>query len=301
MTGRLSAVFLAAVVLPALFSCTFIPRSLYVRKAAGTAQTGGHIRVANLNMLHGWPRFELLDERVEHIASELARLNPDVVILQEVPFRTGVAPQAVVRIANRLGSSLVYQRANGYGRLIGFEEGEAVLSRFPVISWEVHRLRPQPSPFERRIVLRLELETDLGRLEVYNTHLSDKPRRAWLRRGQAEDLVRYIRESHREGELPAILGGDFNADPGSDVYQLLLRSGFQDAGLPAGAATCCIDDLRNPTDAPEQRIDCLFLRGLEVLEAGLLFDRPFLVQDGVLWACDHLGLFIDGRVQPPGC
>ena len=67
--------------------------------------------------------------------------------------------------------------------MIGFEEGEAVLSRFPVISWELHRLKPRPSLFERRIVLRLELE-------AYSTYLSDKVRRAWLRRGQTEDPVR---------------------------------------------------------------------------------------------------------------
>jgi len=42
--------------------------------------------------------------------------------------------------------------------------------------------------------------------------------------------------------------------------------------LPVGAATCCIDDLRDPAEAPEQRIDYLFLRGLKVLQAGLLFD-----------------------------
>jgi endonuclease/exonuclease/phosphatase family metal-dependent hydrolase len=290
---------LSAVLLPALFSCTSIPRSPYVREAAGTTQTAGQIRVVNLNMLHGWPRFELLDERVEHIASELARLNPDVVLLQEVPFRAGVVPQAVVRIADRLGSSLVYQRANGFGRLIGFEEGEAVLSRFPVISWEVHCLRPQPSPFERRIVLRVELQTDRGRLEVYCTHLSDKPRRTRLRRGQAGDLIAFVQESRRYRELPVILGGDFNAGPGSGVYQLLRQSGFQDAGLSAGVATCCIDDLRDPAEAPEERIDYLFLRGLEVLEARLLFDRPFPVRDGALWASDHLGLLIDCRVRPP--
>lgn len=299
MSGRLSTVLVASFILSALLSCASTPRSPYVREAAGSTHTGGRIRVVNLNMLHGWPRFEHLDERVEHIASELAKLEPDVVLLQEVPFRAGVGPQAIVRIADRLGSSLVYQRANGYGRLIGFEEGEAVLSRFPVISWEMHSLKPQPGLFERRIVLRVELETDMGRLEVYCTHLSDKPRRAWLRRGQAEDLVWYMREGHGESELPLVLGGDFNANPDSNVYQLLRQSGLQDAGLPAGAATCCIDDLRDPAEAPEQRIDYLFLHGLEVLQAGLLFDRPFLAQDGALWASDHLGLLIDCRARPP--
>ena len=89
------------------------------------------LTVATLNMLHGLPRFEYLDSRKQLILEELRRLAPDVVLLQEVPVFRNREEQIGPWLAQGLGYGIAYGRANGRA-LLGFEEGEAVLSRYPI-------------------------------------------------------------------------------------------------------------------------------------------------------------------------
>jgi endonuclease/exonuclease/phosphatase family metal-dependent hydrolase len=269
------------------------------------------ITVATLNMLHGLPRFEYLEERKVLLLEELKRLAPDVVLLQEVPVLRNRSEQIGPWLAERLGYSLAYGRANGRVSWLGFEEGEAVLSRYPILEVQRHVLLPKPGLFENRIVLRAAIDTPLGVLEAYSTHFSHKVNRDPLRLKQGEDLMRFLRETYRYRELPAVVGGDINAFPDSEPVRMLLERGLKDAALladpPEDGATSWFRDITDPADGPQVRIDYLFLfaegaeRRFTVARCTRFLDRPFRVPDstqtGWLWASDHVGVICELVVE----
>jgi hypothetical protein len=43
-------------------------------------------QLMNLNMLHGFPGFERLSERLDLLVDQINQISPDVVTLQEVPW-----------------------------------------------------------------------------------------------------------------------------------------------------------------------------------------------------------------------
>jgi endonuclease/exonuclease/phosphatase family metal-dependent hydrolase len=284
--------FLLALFLAVLSACSAPYPTLYARPALQPASSSTStaeqpaaapvqrtITIATLNMLHGWPDFEYLEQRKALILTELQELSPDVILLQEVPVLWRRESQVGPWLAQSFGYSFVYARANGRAGWIGFEEGEAVLSRFPIREYQRHVLAPKPGFFENRIVLRVVLDTPLGALEVYNTHLSHRVRRDPLRCRQMQDLIRFVRQTRRRLELPAVVGGDFNSLPDSQPKQLLQSEGFVDIALqvdpPENGPTGWLDDIRDPADSPRARIDYLFL-----------YAEP-------LWASDHVGVLCE--------
>jgi endonuclease/exonuclease/phosphatase family metal-dependent hydrolase len=260
------------------------------------------ITIATLNMLHGLPHFEYLEQRRELIQAEIKRLAPDVVLLQEVPVFGNRREQIGPWLAESLGYSLAYGRANGRA-LLGFEEGEAVLSRYPIREVQRYVLLPKPGLIENRIVLRVVIDTPLGILEVYNTHFSHRVNRDPLRLKQAADLVRFLQDTYRFRELPAVIGGDINAFPDSDPTRFLLEKGLVDVALqvdpPADGPTSWFRDITDPTDSPKARIDYLFLypegaeRSVTIRRCFRFLDRPFYTPTGSLWASDHVGLICE--------
>ena len=89
------------------------------------------MRFLTLNVFHGFPKFKNLSVRLGLIADEINRLDPDVVMLQEVPWRSG-HDLAVDILSKSTGMNYVYIRSNGNVETLGFEEGSAILSRFPL-------------------------------------------------------------------------------------------------------------------------------------------------------------------------
>ena len=264
------------------------------------------ITVATLNMLHGLPRFEYLESRKQLILEELRRLAPDVVLLQEVPVFPNRKEQIGPWLAEGLGYSMAYGRANGRA-LLGFEEGEAVLSRYPIREVRRHVLRPKPGFVENRIVLRAVIDTPLGVLEVYNTHFSHRVNRDPLRLKQAADLIRFLQDTYTIRELPAVIGGDINAFPDSEPVRLLQEEGLVDAALQVDPAadgpTSWFRDITDPADSPKARIDYLFVysegaeRLFTVKRCFRFLDQPLRAPlstpSGWLWASDHVGVFCE--------
>jgi len=290
--------------------CAQTSKSIDVVTPAATAsapQEVHNITIATLNMLHGLPRFEHLEQRKALILAELERLAPDVILLQEVPVFRNRAEQIGAWLAESLGYNLAYARANGRALWIGFEEGEAVLSRFPIREVRRHVLLPKPGLFENRIVLRAVIDTPLGVLEVYNTHFSHRVNRDPLRLKQASDLARFLRNTYAFRELPAVIGGDINAFPDSPPTRMLLDEGLVDAALqvdpPADGPTSWFRDITDPADSPKARIDYLFLyaeeaeRPFTVRRCTRFLDQPYRTPAGWLWASDHVGVLCELAVE----
>lgn len=161
------------------------------------------LTVISANLCHDWPRFRRQQERLEGFARLVENERADLVLLQEVA-RTQ-ALRVDEWLADRLGMMCVYSRGNGH-EAIGFEEGLAVLSRYPLGRPYVRQFASRLNPFVRRLALGAPVETPYGKLLAFSVHLGllRKQNAAQVRR-----LVEWI--GQMAGEHTALVGGDFNA------------------------------------------------------------------------------------------
>ena len=137
--------------------------------------------------------------------------------------------------------------------------GNAVLSRYPILSGEVTRLPREGVPLRRNA---LGVELDLGegrRLRVVVTHLHhvEGADGARVRLAQLPRLLEAV-----AGPEATVLMGDFNAEPGSAEIARLRAAGLTDAFVAAGGRPA--DERTWPSDRPDRRIDYIWLSaGLE--------------------------------------
>jgi endonuclease/exonuclease/phosphatase family metal-dependent hydrolase len=292
--------FLVAIAILTLITLFVLNASIHGRQVVGCLegcgnpadrQTGG-LRVVSLNMLHGIPRFTDLDVRVKLISAELRRLDGDVIILQEVPWRLGNKNIAET-LAQALGYNYMYLRANGNKNMITFEEGEAILSRFPLKDVVHAELVPRVDLFQHRVVLGATSVTPWGEVRLFGTHLTHNDPQ--LNQGQVEALRQFV-EANSTGFT--VVAGDFNAWEDTPQIEKLTGSWtdtYRQAHPGDAGLTCCIDELTNPDEALEMRIDYIFLvnfRG-ELIRADHAFYSPFRAGEGWQWALDHTGLVVE--------
>ena len=131
-------------------------------------------------------------------------------------------------------------------------------------------------------------------VHVVNTHLEAALRS--VRVNQANELL----SGPAQSEWPALLIGDFNAEPGvdDDAAAILMDGGFEDvwalANSMGAGLTCCQEaDLRNEESLLSSRIDLLLMRGhLPVGSIRRMGAEPLipLPASGVRWASDHAGV-----------
>jgi endonuclease/exonuclease/phosphatase family metal-dependent hydrolase len=264
----------------------------------GCASSGGHsdgiLRMVSLNMLHGFPNFKYLQQRLEIIADEITRLDADIVLLQEVPW-TLKTRFAAEYLAEQTGMNLAYLRANGNRWTIFFEEGEAILSRYPLQNPGFVVLQPRARFFENRVALHAIAVTPLGNIDLFVTHLTHT--KADVNFEQVQSLIEFI-EENRNGF--AIIAGDFNAPPDTPQIQILQSywmDTFGSLNPEVDGFTCCSDDLTVKEANPDKRIDYIFVAPGEsfpiILASERVFAQPFQTEDGWLWASDHIGMMFD--------
>jgi endonuclease/exonuclease/phosphatase family metal-dependent hydrolase len=257
-------------------------------------------RVATLNI---WNRFGPWEQRLSAIRAGVAALAPDIVGLQEVvqlDVAEGDALDQAAAIAEGLGYHSAYSRARDERYY-----GNAVLSRWPIKRNHVYEL-PRGGTEERRTLLFTEIESPFGSIPFFVTHLNWKFEEGHVRAAQIREIVLRVETLSKEGAFPAILVGDFNAEPDADEMRFMrglttLGGGrsvyFQDAFAIAGDGSPGFTYARSNAFAatlrePDRRIDYIFVRGRddrfrgEPLDASVCFDRPF---DGTL-PSDHFGV-----------
>lgn len=273
------------------------------------------LRVLTFNAYHGYPLCPEIERRLELLVAGLRDQAPDIAFLQEISVSTlhGHLPQQLVARLEQSGLDyhLAYAPANGSVADGGvFEEGSAILSRFPIVESETRRLaaattvRREYHGYEYeefRIALRATLEIESGRrLDVFTTHVTDADPAGGEspRRRQIEDLARFVVERSNLG-LPAIIGGDFNAPPEADEIRWLATRDLHDlcaAGDPGPTNDRHDRDLQDPRDTADQRIDYLFVAGRDftVRNPRLFLAKAFEIEPGrFLWASDHSGIVAD--------
>ena len=258
------------------------------------------IHILSLNMLHGFPNFTHLEERTSLLSAEIGRLGIDIVLLQEVPW-TNEHGQIAQQLAEQHGFNYVYLRANGNRKLIGFEEGLAILSQYPLKNLSFTELRPVAGFFENRMALHATAETPQGNIDLFVTHLTNG--KASINASQTESLLSFVQ---KEAQDAALVAGDFNAV--ADSPQILhLTNVWQDSfhllNPNDSGASCCVTDLSNsPASELQVRVDYVFMvpgtrQLLNILAIEQVFAEPFAVANGRLWLSDHAGLLATVTIE----
>lgn len=243
------------------------------------------VSIASLNVLHGLscpPETAAcrLDDRQDLLFDWIESIDcPDVMFLQEI---TGprVITALAARVATRCGG--VYQILEppaAFGQ-------NYTLTRYPVLQTSQDKLMGG-----LRILWHAQIDHPTGIIDVFNTHLAagidlqpcdaacpQECRNAGAansRECQAVQIARLTQERAAPGSL-RLLGGDFNSEPGSFVYRLLVEQhGWEDAYLAAGNPECdpgsglgCtsgrqddnLSDLESAPNGVDSRIDYLFVQ-----------------------------------------
>jgi endonuclease/exonuclease/phosphatase family metal-dependent hydrolase len=227
------------------------------------------VRLATFNILHGR---SLTDDRVDvdRFAAAVASLDADVLALQEVDREqprshladlTAVAAEAMGATDHRFVAAIAGTPGATWTAATGDEQpgtaayGIALLSRFPVRSWQVNRLPTVPFafpmwlPVPRKVVVVREeprsavaavVETPLGALTVVNTHLSFVP--GWNRL-----QLRRLRRELVAIPGPLVLMGDLNMTPPTPAAVTGWRP--------------LAEGLTFPVDGPDRQLDHVLLRG----------------------------------------
>jgi endonuclease/exonuclease/phosphatase family metal-dependent hydrolase len=174
-----------------------------LRRASTWPNAERALSVLSANLWHDWPRQRRWLSRLEALAQLVEAERAEVVLLQEVT-RTRTL-RADEWLAGRLNMHCLYARANGH-RAVDFEEGVAVLSRFPLGEALVRQFRARLNPFVRRVALGTVIATPNGPVAAVSVHLSLTPGRNARQLAALPGWVSGLAGSH-----PAVIGGDFNA------------------------------------------------------------------------------------------
>jgi endonuclease/exonuclease/phosphatase family metal-dependent hydrolase len=182
----------------------------------------------------------------------------------------------------------------------GIDE-ELILTRYPAVQAEVFSLYSPLSPFFFRHVLFARIDHPMGFVDIFTTHLASETDSASLpcgaqplsplmsppypaeciefvdtvRECQAKQMTSFI-EARHDVPNPALVTGDFNAEPFTNVYNEFAgpERGWQDSHLAAGNPECdavmgvnCTtgredsdpSDLQSPELNQNKRIDYIFV------------------------------------------
>jgi len=285
-----------------LLSCSFL---LALAQPVSSADAPRPLRVVSFNMLHGGFGFggdgQHLEERLAMAVEVLRGLDVDVIGLQEASSgrRRG---DVAGRLAAALGLHHVRAPA-GYrwvGRLaswaMGFDEGPAVLSRFPIVAWDVVPVN-SCNQWYGRVLLCASLDTPWGPLDACSTHTGSST-------CQLRSLAKLLHD--RRGRAPRILMGDLNSTADtSGVRRLLADDGLVDtfrAANPDAPGFTVWQPVRVEAPAARRRVDYVLVgpgtdAPVRVRASRVILDRPGRGVDGkALWPSDHYGVLSEVEV-----
>jgi endonuclease/exonuclease/phosphatase family metal-dependent hydrolase len=221
-------------------------------------------------------------DNLRGIADLVRATEADLVLLQEVDRGTNRSGKI-----DQLQTLMTATRYGGaFGRTLDYDGGTygiAALARRGFLFDTTVSLPVVPEQaraggsHEPRGALVLVADSRYGRLQALTTHL-DASGEDTYRLQEVSQLLPYVR-ARQSGDSPLVVGGDFNAEPGSGPIQRLLDAGLRDSWKECGQG----DGLTYPADAPRKRIDYLFLTvdlrctAARVIDTQISDHRPLLV------------------------
>jgi endonuclease/exonuclease/phosphatase family metal-dependent hydrolase len=184
------------------------------------------LKILTLNINYYMDKHGPWIERIEKILDVIRSKGPDIIALQAVkkdPELFNGQDQAL-QLSHKIGDYpfVVFHPAEQHPD--GQQDGSAFLSRLPIIDTKAISLTTLPGLEDRhqRVVLNGLFESPLGQLRVFNAHFS------WVEEQinkNLEETLPYIQAFPE----PAVLAGDMNSKPDSDLVRRLQQSGWIDA------------------------------------------------------------------------
>jgi endonuclease/exonuclease/phosphatase family metal-dependent hydrolase len=246
-------------------------------------------RVVTLNLEQDHKRWE---SRRHLVDAAIAGLAPDLVAFNEVSVPLQSA--RLLRNAATERTGVIYHlvqqtRVNSLSKV----EGEALLSRFPV-------LETGNFDYQARDMVALVARVLVGRmpLDVYVTHLYMSRGDDALRLFQVQQLLAWI--DSRADEAACIVCGDFNAS--LDKPSAALMAGRFRPTQTSPTAFTALADPDGSVSHPywprmDRCIDYIWVSpGIEIIASGVCFDRPS-PDDPTLWPSDHAGVWADLEID----
>lgn len=202
------------------------------------------LRVLTYNIFHGATMKD--DFNLDLIANVISDLNPDLVALQEVDFKTNRAKKMdlATELGYRTKMTSIFGKAMNYN---GGAYGVAILTKMPVVA-----SRNVPLPFsagnEPRTSLGVTIELHSGdTIHFVCTHL-DHQKNSTDRIDQANRINEiFLKNSH-----PAVLAGDLNDSPDSETISILKKH-WSDSETGLFHPTY-------PSQNPKQKIDYILFQ-----------------------------------------
>lgn len=242
---------------------------LFVFAGGLTAQNPKIVKILTFNIYHG----ETMkgDYDLDYIAGVISKLDPDLVALQEVDFKTNRSKK--YDLASELGirthMAPLFGRAMYYS---GGAYGVGILSKYGFEKTENHPL-PVDEGKEPRTALSADVKMPFGDVITFiSTHLSVENEESRLLQ------VNAINQLSEQLKTRVILAGDLNDAPESIVIQRLKKNWGM--SLTDLAPTC-------PSSLPEKKIDYIMFqpeRQWKVIRSEVIIDKI---------ASDHCALYTE--------
>jgi endonuclease/exonuclease/phosphatase family metal-dependent hydrolase len=192
--------------------------------------------------------------------------DADLFLLQEVAnekSKSSVAEET----ARRLGYFVMFEpAAPGV-----YDQGLALLSRYPITDIEIKRLKACDLRFRdrSRFAVAAKMQTPWGGLRVWNAHLDTRINAA----ERLEQLQPVIDEASRHTG-PRLIGGDFNTNelywlknvvpvPGGPSHGAAIRNAMKHRGFET------LPDALNTFPSFRRHLDWIFVRDLSLLSASV--------------------------------
>jgi endonuclease/exonuclease/phosphatase family metal-dependent hydrolase len=211
---------------------------------------GSSVHIATYNIHYGYDTDWHLS--LEEQARTIESSGADVVALQEVDMGRPTS----YMVDDALWLSRLLDMYPVYLPCVEHLTGIALLSRYPVLDTDTQLL---PSELEQTGILWARLDVGGTPLNAFAIWLGLEPEE---RARQLDAALWFMAE--RPG--PAVFGGDFNASPGTPVYERLVAAGFVDPFVALGHDT----PSTSPAINPSERIDFVWLRDLSPVSAAVL-------------------------------
>ncbi|MGH3303533.1 MAG: endonuclease/exonuclease/phosphatase family protein [Streptosporangiaceae bacterium] len=253
-----------------------------------------------------WGRFGPWEQRAAGIRRVIGDSAPDIVLLEESWVDADGRQQSAM-LADELE---MRHCCSGADLLFGdWGPANAVLSRWPIAEYRVTELPALDPAGWGGLALHVLIDGPRGQLPAYCVALDWPPASSPARQHALRHLAGEIVTDTTEVRAPVIVGGDFNASPGSDELRMLtgeckpahpgfvLFDAWNVSGPDDGATWSRTNPWTVPTLLPDRRIDyvltgCLRPGGVgSAVAAGLTGTQCV---DGVV-PSDHYAVWADVR------
>lgn len=219
------------------------------------------IKLMTFNIQHGRNhnfRGDVID--LPAMAENVRAQDPDIFGLNEV--RVGESDDHSSGLSDQpdfFAKTLGYYSYFGNAiKMTNYIYGNAVLSKTPMLKCEKIMIPDvvdgEGVRYESRCILKSVYDFDGKRLTVLNSHFG-------LGKGEVKNAVDTVLSLIEDIDTPVVLMGDFNKTP-DDEQLKRLSNVLTDAHAYLGK-----DEFTFPSNAPEIRIDYIFVRGARVINA----------------------------------